>query len=59
MVNVVHETAAMLGEQPYDPATGKGFGCMECHTPKGGAKAAKTDKAEKSDKADKPADKKP
>jgi hypothetical protein len=55
MINVVHENASLLGEQPYDPATQKGFGCMECHTPKGGGAkaAAKTDKAEKSDKADK------
>jgi hypothetical protein len=22
----------LLHEEPYDPATGKGFGCMECHT---------------------------
>jgi hypothetical protein len=22
----------MLKEEPFDPATGKGFGCMECHT---------------------------
>jgi hypothetical protein len=48
METVVHENASLLGEQPYDPATQKGFGCMECHTPKGGgAKAAKTDKADK------------
>jgi cytochrome c553 len=37
MVKFMHETvvpqmATMLGEQPYDPATGKGFGCAECHT---------------------------
>ena len=31
---VVPKMAAMLGEQPYDPATGKGFGCFECHTTK-------------------------
>jgi hypothetical protein len=24
--------AGLLGEQPFDPATGKGFGCMGCHT---------------------------
>jgi hypothetical protein len=22
----------LLKEEPFDPATGKGFGCMECHT---------------------------
>lgn len=22
----------LLHEEPFDPATGKGFGCMECHT---------------------------
>ncbi len=52
MIDLEKATAGMLGEQPFDPSTGKGFGCLECHTPKGGAKAAKTDKA------DKPADKK-
>ncbi len=29
---VVPEMAKLLGEAPYDPATNKGFGCMECHT---------------------------
>jgi hypothetical protein len=29
---VVPEMARMLGEPIYDPATGKGFGCFECHT---------------------------
>ena len=24
--------AGFQGEAPFDPATGKGFGCMECHT---------------------------
>jgi hypothetical protein len=52
MIELEKSTAGLLGEQPFDPSTGKGFGCMECHTQKGGAKAAKTDKA------DKPADKK-
>ncbi len=52
MIDVEKTTAGLLGEQPYDPSTGKGFGCLECHTPKGGAKAAA-----KTDKADKPADK--
>ncbi len=31
MERVVPEMAALLGEQPYDPATQKGFGCGECH----------------------------
>ncbi len=25
------EMARLLGEKPFDPATGKGFGCLECH----------------------------
>ena len=29
---VVPRMAAMLGEPEYDPKTGKGFGCFECHT---------------------------
>ncbi len=29
---VVPEMAAALGLQPYDPATGQGFGCAGCHT---------------------------
>ncbi|MEZ4402644.1 MAG: hypothetical protein R3B06_21665 [Kofleriaceae bacterium] len=29
---VVPEMAALLGEQPYDPATQQGFGCLGCHT---------------------------
>ncbi len=28
------QMAALLGEQPFDMKTGKGFGCMECHTQK-------------------------
>jgi hypothetical protein len=44
MIKVEQSTAGLLGEQPYDPATQKGFGCLECHTEKG-AKAAKVDKA--------------
>jgi len=24
--------ASLLGEQPFDPKTKSGFGCMECHT---------------------------
>jgi len=28
---VVPEMAAALGQQPYDPQTQKGFGCMGCH----------------------------
>ncbi len=29
---VVPMMAQMLGEEPYDMKTGKGFGCHECHT---------------------------
>lgn len=29
---VVPLMAQMLGEEPMDPKTGKGFGCHECHT---------------------------
>lgn len=29
---VVPAMATMLGDQPYDPATNKGFGCFGCHT---------------------------
>ncbi len=29
---VVPEMAATLGKPAFDPATGKGFGCMGCHT---------------------------
>ena len=29
---VVPAMAMMIGEPPFDPATQKGFGCMECHT---------------------------
>jgi hypothetical protein len=25
----------LLKEEPFDPATGTGFGCMECHTQEG------------------------
>jgi hypothetical protein len=31
---VVPTSAQLLGEQPYDPKTKKGFGCLECHTKK-------------------------
>jgi hypothetical protein len=31
---VVPQMAEMLGEQPYDHVTQKGFGCFECHTKK-------------------------
>jgi hypothetical protein len=31
---VVPTMANLLGEQPYDPKTQKGFGCFECHTKK-------------------------
>lgn len=54
MIDLEKQTAGMLGEQPFDPSTGKGFGCLECHTAKGGAKA----KAEAGDKTgEKPAGK--
>jgi hypothetical protein len=29
---VVPEMAAALGVPPFDPATGKGFGCKDCHS---------------------------
>ncbi len=29
---IVPQMAQMLGEEPYDVKTGKGFGCHECHT---------------------------
>jgi hypothetical protein len=32
---VVPKMAEMLGTPAYDPATGKGFGCMACHLPAG------------------------
>jgi hypothetical protein len=28
---VVPEMAKLLDEQPYDPKTGQGFGCFDCH----------------------------
>lgn len=31
MEKVVPEVAAMLGMQPFDPKTQKGFGCANCH----------------------------
>ena len=31
---VVPTMAGLLGEQPYDPKTQQGFGCLECHTKK-------------------------
>lgn len=31
MEKVEPQMAAAVGEQPYDPKTGKGFGCGECH----------------------------
>ncbi len=31
---IVPATAALLGQQPYDAKTQKGFGCMGCHTKK-------------------------
>jgi hypothetical protein len=34
MTKVVPDMAALLGEDPFDPKTGKGFGCHDCHTDK-------------------------
>lgn len=34
MERVSPDMATLLGEAPYDPATGKGFGCLGCHTKK-------------------------
>ncbi|MDB4937004.1 MAG: hypothetical protein JWP87_3976 [Labilithrix sp.] len=31
---VVPQMAQLLGEEPFDPKTGKGFGCHECHSDK-------------------------
>jgi hypothetical protein len=31
---VVPTTASLLGKEPYDPKTKKGFGCFGCHTKK-------------------------
>jgi hypothetical protein len=31
---VVPTIANLLGEEPFDPKTGKGLGCFECHTKK-------------------------
>ncbi len=31
---VVPTMASLLGEEPYDPKTQKGFGCLGCHTKK-------------------------
>ncbi|HMJ11357.1 MAG TPA: hypothetical protein VK524_08110 [Polyangiaceae bacterium] len=31
---VVPEMAALLGEEPYDPAKQEGFGCFDCHVKK-------------------------
>jgi hypothetical protein len=31
---VLPTMAGLVGEQPYDPKTNTGFGCMECHTQK-------------------------
>jgi hypothetical protein len=31
MEKVVPEMASLLGMQPYDPKTQKGFGCANCH----------------------------
>jgi hypothetical protein len=29
---IVPQMAELLGEEPFDPKTGKGFGCHDCHT---------------------------
>ena len=34
MKQVEPQMAQLLGEPAYDPATGKGFGCFDCHTKK-------------------------
>lgn len=34
MEKVVPEMARLLGESPYDPETGRGFGCFDCHEKK-------------------------
>jgi hypothetical protein len=34
MIQVEHTTADLIGEQPFDPKTMKGFGCLNCHTKK-------------------------
>jgi hypothetical protein len=31
---LVPEMATVLGAQPFDPKTGKGFGCKDCHAAK-------------------------
>jgi len=31
---VVPEMARLMGERPYDPETGQGFGCFDCHVKK-------------------------
>jgi cytochrome c553 len=32
MKQVSPTTASLLGQQPFDPKTGQGFGCHDCHT---------------------------
>jgi hypothetical protein len=32
MEKVTPEMAKAINEPPFDPATGKGFGCLKCHT---------------------------
>ena len=34
MQKVVPEMATLLGDEPFDPGTGKGFGCFGCHATK-------------------------
>lgn len=33
-MQVVPKMASLLGEEPFDPATGNGFGCYDCHMSK-------------------------
>lgn len=33
---VLPTMATLLGEEPFDPKSGKGFGCHDCHTTTGG-----------------------
>ncbi len=34
MEKVVPDMATLLGEEPFNPQTGQGFGCFDCHTKK-------------------------
>jgi hypothetical protein len=33
VTKVEPQMAALIGEQPFDPKTKEGFGCLGCHTP--------------------------